>query len=189
MNANKLFIFKPFDKCGCEDYFKDVKIQFEDDDMATSLQRLATCDSVVVYRWGPDGNQNLYIEVVKQLDLDVYVWDDNKPTLCPNYFIDDSEDFDTILSEADHLVNGDRRKSYGHPSVHFSRTIGMINSLFSDHLKKPFLPHHWAQMIMLDKQSRCMESPSKRDHWVDGAGYSECGHLCVEYEAETGLIE
>lgn len=88
----------------------------------------------------------------------------------------------SVLREADIIVNGDRRNSYGHPIDHFSRTIGMINALFADHLKKPFLPHHWGQMILLDKQSRAFQSPEKRDHWVDSAGYSECTQLCVQKE-------
>jgi hypothetical protein len=88
----------------------------------------------------------------------------------------------TVLHEADKIVNGDRRKDYGHPYDHFSRTIGMINALFADRLKEPFEPHHWAQMIMLDKNSRSYESPTKKDHWIDKAGYSQCGHQCVEIE-------
>ena len=88
----------------------------------------------------------------------------------------------TILDEANEIVNGDRRKAYGHPIDHFSRTIGMINALFSDHLKKPFEPHHWGQMISIDKLSRAFQSPEKRDHWVDLAGYAECTNLCVEKE-------
>jgi hypothetical protein len=99
-----------------------------------------------------------------------------------------ADEYVSILSEANTIVNGDRRADYGHPIDHFGRTIGMINSCFADYLKKPLLPHHWSQMISLDKQARCMESPEKRDHWVDIPGYAHCGYLCVEEEKKQGMI-
>jgi len=89
---------------------------------------------------------------------------------------------ETVLQEANRLVNGDRRKDYGHPSIHFKRTIGMLNAMFADYLTKPLEPQHWAQIILCDKISRAMETPSKRDHWVDLAGYAQCGYLAVESE-------
>jgi len=81
----------------------------------------------------------------------------------------------SILEEADELINGDRAKEYGHPSVNFQR----IANLWTSHLQnKPvdqdgtfeLTCEDVAWMMMQVKQARAMEG-LKRDTIVDAAGY------------------
>jgi len=103
-----------------------------------------------------------------------------------------------MLEEAAELVDGDRNIHYGDPNDDFfktarywsthaggvlrrklheaglsidDKTMGIINELFD--------PHDVAIMMMQVKMARLAWSPSKRDHWVDCAGYAACGLDCV----------
>ena len=70
-----------------------------------------------------------------------------------------------------------RGSAYGPPYEHFSRTVGLINVLFADALKRPLVPSDWAQFMILDKLAREQERP-KRDNAMDIAGYAGCLHEC-----------
>ena len=91
----------------------------------------------------------------------------------------------SVLLEAER-IHRDRGVNYGHPRDHFARTVGQINALFRHKLKEPFEPHEWAMIMVADKQSRKIGNPCHRDNWVDGAGYENCGWMCVEVEAGVG---
>lgn len=111
-----------------------------------------------------------------------------------------------LLSRAADLVDGDRNAQYGDPIDDFrrtatywsthaggvlrrrladlaslgldSRTVDILNSTV-DHL---FDPHDVAIMMTFLKNSRLAWSPTKQDHWDDGAGYYACGWDCVHRE-------
>jgi hypothetical protein len=91
----------------------------------------------------------------------------------------------SVLSEADHLVNGDRNNAYGPPTQDFRRTAGMASSFgfrFAAHEgAEPVAlsAHHVAIFIALVKLSRLAWTPQKRDSWVDLAGYAACGAECA----------
>jgi hypothetical protein len=80
-----------------------------------------------------------------------------------------------ILSEAEKLVLGARQASYGHPVDDFCRTAGMWRALFGWEVE----PHHVPMAMIAVKLSRATESPDKRDHWVDIAGYAQCAEMTV----------
>jgi len=81
-----------------------------------------------------------------------------------------------VLQEADKLVNGDRQKDYGSPSDDFLRTAGAINALYGT----SFAACDVGKIMMIVKLSRSLQSPTKRDHYVDAAGYAQCAWRCIE---------
>jgi hypothetical protein len=87
----------------------------------------------------------------------------------------------TILDEAKALVHGARNQEYGPPSTDFARTAGLMTALFRDYLKpgKRFCSADVAKVMICVKLSRLM-AQSKRDSWVDLAGYAETGSWTEE---------
>lgn len=86
-----------------------------------------------------------------------------------------------LLAEANVLVNGDRNGDYGPPSEDFGRTARM----WSAYLGIPVAARDVAALLIMVKLSRLVESPTKRDHWTDIAGYAACGWDCVVAEEDT----
>lgn len=86
---------------------------------------------------------------------------------------------ESILQEADRLVNGPRRASYGPAHVDFGRTAGMVSAMLSHKLKEAVTPEEIGMIMICVKLSRQVSSP-KRDNCVDGAGYFACVHQCCE---------
>ena len=84
---------------------------------------------------------------------------------------------ETTLEEALRLVVKDRGQAYGLPEDDFARTAGMLNALFAKHLREPFKPADIAKLMICVKLSRSMVS-TRRDHYVDVAGYAATGHRC-----------
>jgi len=90
------------------------------------------------------------------------------------------EKHESILEEANRLVNGDRNKTYGPPSEDGARVAGMMNALgYRGPDGRELQPHDWAVFLMAVKMSRIVVTPTKRDHWVDAAGYAQCGWTSV----------
>lgn len=99
-----------------------------------------------------------------------------------------------MLDEASSLVDGDRNVDYGDPIDDF-RTTAQLWQVYLQRIMSArnyedtiFLdPHDVAVMMQLLKISRVSWSPTKRDHWVDMAGYAACGWDCVERTHNNGL--
>jgi hypothetical protein len=83
-----------------------------------------------------------------------------------------------VLSDADHLINGDRNNQYGPPSQDFSRTAALW-SIYLDG-RRSLEAHDVAAMMILLKLSRISWSAETRDSWVDIAGYAACGWDTVQ---------
>lgn len=85
----------------------------------------------------------------------------------------------SILQEAEALINGDRRASYGHPLLDYTRTAGMVNAAFADKLKEPLTAEDMMMVMVLVKLSRQRNLP-KRDNLVDACGYLGCIELAEQ---------
>ena len=79
---------------------------------------------------------------------------------------------ESVAVEADKLVHGPRRGTYGHPLDDYTKVAGMLNALFRGLLVvgKQFEPEHMPLILECIKLSREMNLP-KRDNRVDGCGY------------------
>lgn len=92
-----------------------------------------------------------------------------------------------LLREAETIINGDRNNHYGPPDQDFTRTAGVLNALgYRAPDGGPLEAHDVAILQMAVKLSRLMWSPGQRDHWVDLAGYSACGHEAFELNRDRG---
>lgn len=80
-----------------------------------------------------------------------------------------------LLADAARLVVGDRDADYGPPSEDFERTAAM----WSAYRGCDFTAADVGIMLCLVKISRMAESPTKRDHYADLAGYAACAWECV----------
>jgi len=87
---------------------------------------------------------------------------------------------DTILEEAQSLVQGPRQGDYGHPIDDFTRTGAMWGALLG---REAVDPHMVALMMVALKLSREVNR-RKRDNRVDAAGYLLTADMVDERQAE-----
>lgn len=92
------------------------------------------------------------------------------------------QDWDTaatdLLTTAQHIVHGDRQRTYGHPVEHHTRTA----KLWSAFVGHYFEPSDVSLMFILDKLSRAAGG-SKPDTILDIAGYAQV-HAMVKAETQ-----
>jgi len=89
-----------------------------------------------------------------------------------------------ILEEAYELTSGDRQDAYGSASTSFSRIASFWSTYLSQKLSSPITPLESAQMMVLLKISRSVTS-TKRDTFVDQAGYTRLAHLLTTLPASV----
>lgn len=82
-----------------------------------------------------------------------------------------------ILNAAIQHVCGERDKSYGPAYVHHGKLAAAANAIFGTKFTAADIGKLW----ILDKIIRSLESPHKRDHYEDIAGYSACAWECAEF--------
>lgn len=89
-----------------------------------------------------------------------------------------------ILREAEGLITGDRNKNYGSPTENFDTTAALWNAQLGHKLKpgQVFTATDVALLMVQLKMARLKTSTSKRDHYLDIAGYIACGWECQEAE-------
>lgn len=91
---------------------------------------------------------------------------------------------ESVLAEADRIVNGDRRKDYGHPLDNFTFIAEFWDTYLQNKSRLTGLPisiqaEDVALMMDLTKVAREANNP-KRDNRVDGPGYWKCLDLVHE---------
>jgi hypothetical protein len=92
----------------------------------------------------------------------------------------------SVLNEAEELVTGDRNNTYGEPHQDFARTAGALTSFgYRGPDGRDIQAHDIAIIIGVVKMSRLMWTPTKRDSWVDLAGYAACGYEAAELTLNT----
>jgi hypothetical protein len=92
---------------------------------------------------------------------------------------------ETILEEAQCLITTARQQEYGAPADDFARTAGAWKALFGWDVKPEDVP----KAMIIVKLSRSVQSPRKRDHVVDIAGYAGTIELVwdeMEKRSDTG---
>lgn len=184
--------FKGYEVINPAENFKgDVTLPYEKY-MQLSTVQVAMCDEV----WFLDGweesrgaNYEMFlaimmdkkvklypnmVELEKKIHMSVFKILGLKP-----YKVNASENQPrSILTKAEGLVHGDRNQSYGSPVEDFTRTVGMINSLFAHKLNQPLTAEDFARIMVCCKLSRSVHT-YRQDNYVDGAGYFECADWCA----------
>lgn len=94
-----------------------------------------------------------------------------------------------VLRDAIGLIVGDRNTDYGDPYDDFGLTADLWHAYLARTNQRTgsfvIEPHDVAVMMALLKISRLSWTPTKRDHWVDIAGYIGCGWDCVVRDLPT----
>jgi hypothetical protein len=93
-----------------------------------------------------------------------------------NYADEPQDEQEDILVEALRITKEKRNTDYGPPHIDFARTAKIWSAIFGVEIDS-----YQVGMAMIGlKMSRAMHTRTKRDHYVDMAGYARCAWLCVE---------
>ena len=87
-----------------------------------------------------------------------------------------------LLEKATQVIE-QRRKTYGPPDQHFSRTAAAVSAIFADKLRSPLTSSDWAQIMIIDKLARHQGDAPSDDTPIDLAGYAACLAECEEKSA------
>lgn len=91
-----------------------------------------------------------------------------------------------VLRDAEQAVCSDRNAEYGEPIDNFSRWAGTCNALgYRGPDGRPLKPHDLAIISAAGKLCRAMQTPGKRDHSVDTAGYGSLIYELVTLEGDA----
>lgn len=95
-----------------------------------------------------------------------------------------------ILKEADTIINGDREKTYGHPS----KNLAAIAAYWSIHINTKYNKNitltvdDVCGMMVLMKQARLANDPYHHDSMVDIAGYIALQNKCQEANSAINTV-
>jgi Domain of unknown function (DUF6378) len=92
---------------------------------------------------------------------------------------------ETILEEADRLINGPRQVSYSHPLDDFTATGRVWAAILGGVLKTevPDIPAEYVALMMVGVKLSRESRHFMRDNRVDGAGYLGCEDLVIQERA------
>lgn len=80
---------------------------------------------------------------------------------------------ETVLAEAERVINGQRQGAYGHPEQNFTRIADLWNAYFKGiGFIGVVTPQDTALMMILLKVARLEATPDHRDSLVDICGYA-----------------
>lgn len=82
---------------------------------------------------------------------------------------------ETVLEEAQRLVQGDRQAAYSHPKDDMGRTAQMWSGYFGFHVTAEQVAHC---MVLVKLSRECHKH--HRDNLVDAAGYLLCADMIRE---------
>lgn len=77
----------------------------------------------------------------------------------------------SILNEANQIINGERQDTYGAPENSFTTIAGFWNVYLDNREPGPLTAIDTAHMMTLFKMARCLGQKPHRDNYVDAAGY------------------
>lgn len=141
--------------------------------MKNDVVAMMGCDEVAVLDgWEKSPGANVEVTLAHALGMKVYTYRSGSYINSPLVSIESNE---TILEEANRLVNGPRRTNYNHPLDNFTG----IARLWSAYRGIQFTAEDVAILMMLTKINR--ESfKHTRDNIVDIAGYAQCLQMVIE---------
>jgi hypothetical protein len=87
---------------------------------------------------------------------------------------------ESVLEEAQRLIHGPRRESYGHPLDEYERMAALISIALADNLNEPITAEQAILVMVLLKINRHISDPTNRDSLVDAAGYIGCIELAID---------
>ena len=89
---------------------------------------------------------------------------------------------ESVLQEADRIINGARQKDYGHPFDDFSKTAKRWETIFGVSVT----PEQVALAMIDVKMSRLLNTPDHRDSQVDIGGYIGTYEMVCRERAKRG---
>lgn len=84
---------------------------------------------------------------------------------------------ESILVEAERLINGDRQAQYSHPADDYGKTVGAFNALTGKNLTTR---DAMIFMVCVKLSRECFKH--KRDNLVDACGYMGCLEKIIDRE-------
>jgi hypothetical protein len=92
---------------------------------------------------------------------------------------------ESVLEEADRLINGDRQEGYGKPLDDFGATGRIFAAILTGFLgtEVPDIPAEYVALMMVGVKLSRESRHHKRDNVVDGAGYLGCLDLVIQERA------
>jgi hypothetical protein len=198
--------------CPCDNYGGDTSLTFAEY-LAEDIKMLQKASGICLMP-GWERSEGSYIEVAfaRELGLDFFeaTWQDGVdgwnvyrvpapelPSRKPGTPAHSPRA--DMLDEAKGFVTQDRNNSYGPPTQDFRRSADVLTALGYRHTQLPasappcpacgaraLAAHDTAIAVDAVKTSRLMWMPTKRDSWVDKAGYAACGYECAMTEGDDG---
>jgi len=89
---------------------------------------------------------------------------------------------ETVLQEADRLINGDRQAAYAHPLDDLTATGRMWGAILTGFLGReiPDIPAEYVALMMVGVKLSRESRHFKRDNRVDGPGYWGCEDMIIQ---------
>lgn len=92
----------------------------------------------------------------------------------------------SILTEAETLINGPRRVSYGDAKESFVRLAKLFSEVLKQKLTAPITPHESALLLVVLKLSREIGKPD-RENRIDGSAYFELADQVADINCDGYL--
>lgn len=148
--------------------------------MHKSIKQILDCQAIYLLEgWEHSRGANIEHDIACALGLEIHC-QAGMPSSIPL-----EVNNETIMEEAQRIVGGARRESYGHPSIQFGRLAKLGSAIF----EKEISSFQVALFLIQLKISRLMNKPT-RDGFVDLVGYTQCAYLIDEmnkFEEESRL--
>jgi hypothetical protein len=147
--------------------------------MRLCLKELPDCNVLFVLPgWEKSKGASFEVQIAKALKIPII-----------NIETDKEIQEDSVLKEAESLINGPRQVSYDHPLHNFSRTALFIQGILLNKLKENEIisPEEVGLIMIAMKISRKCNKHS-RDNLVDLAGYAGCIELIKRKKDEINRI-
>lgn len=142
--------------------------------LARDVKHVADVDALVVLPgWDKSRGAKFETYVAAGLDKPVFRYGSGSRVSIEEVKAPIAEE--TILEEAQRLVDGPRGQAYGHPVEDFGRTAQIVSAI----LGVPISAHQIPLIMMAVKLSRHTNKP-KRDNMTDIAGYARTAEMVAE---------